>query len=358
MIRSAFTARGMWVALAVLVATSATALSAHVEVGELGDRPRPQVVPPPPPAPGSPVAAFVAELVVHRPVGYRGLTVFPLTLRRVRDAYDYATLDESVHAGWLVVTERGAGTVPQVMVQNTSSRTVFLMAGELIAGGKQNRIIADDVLVPPYSPPIPIAVRCIEQGRWHGRSPKFKAQAGVAPQSVRRQAQTGASQEQVWSEVRHRLRAMGQTPAGEDLAAAVRSPAVQGKLAEYVEAIVPGLPRQCVGVVVAQGVGIVGTDAFANWRVFSKLRRKVLHAYALDVLSPKPIPSPYRSPAVWDVQRFLNRAAGARLAYVATPGAGRLARLSGVAWGSALMAHAGVVHLSLAQPIVRPLQPR
>jgi len=335
-------------ALVLAFVAAGAASGAHLEVGDLGEQPREHIVPPRP-RPGNPVAELIRHLVVQPARHYRGLTVFALTTRRVLDSYDYATLDESLRSGWLTITEVGQGSVPQVAVQNTSSRYVFLMAGELITGGKQNRTIADDVMISPHSGPITIAVRCIEKGRWQGAASGFGSKGGVAAFEIRRQTQTGASQERVWGEVDRRLKALGQSPPGQDLAAAVRSPRVQRTLGEYAEAILPVLPRRCVGLVVARGGAIVGTDVFCNARLFSKLRGKVLSAYALDVLGRRfPALAP---PSENQVRSYLRQAARARLAYVSTPGAGQLARLSGAAAGSALIMNGSVTHLGLFQPV-------
>ena len=336
-------------ATAAMLTTGSSGRAAHVEVGELGDRPAQRVIPRP--RPGTPVAELVHSLVVHPPTRYRGLAVFPLTARHVFDTYDYATLDESVRMGWLTVSEVGQGTVPQVAVENRSDRYVFLMAGELITGGKQNRAIAGDVMIPPRSGPIIIAVRCIEKGRWQGRTSAFGARGGITGFEIRRQAQAGASQESIWAAVDSRLKALGESPAGQDLEAALRAPKVRRVLAEYAEAILPGLPHGCVGLVAARGRTIVGADVFCHARLFNKLRGKVLQAYALDAIGTRlrhmPLP-----PTQHEARGFLRRAAAARLDYVPTPGAGRVARLSGEVGGSAMIVARAVTHLNIYRPLV------
>ena len=89
-----------------------------------------------------------------------------------------------------------------------------------------------------------------------------------------------------------------------------------------------------------------------DWAAFMgelKLRGKVLSAYALDVLGRRfPALAP---PSENQVRSYLRQAARARLAYVSTPGAGQLARLSGAAAGSALIMNGSVTHLGLFQPV-------
>lgn len=324
--------------------------AAHVEVGELGDRPGRHVMPPPP-QPTNPIAELLGHIAVHPARRFRSLVVFPLTAHRVFDPCDYATLDESVRMGWLKLSEVGEGTVPQVAAENTSDRYIFLMAGELITGGKQNRAIADDVVIAPHSGPIVIAVRCIERGRWKGRTGAFGARGGITGFEIRRRTQTGASQESIWAAVDRRLKAVGESPAGQDLEAALRSPNVRRALAEYADAILPGLPPGCVGMVVAHGHTIVGADVFCHARLFGKLRAKVLEAYALDAIGVE-YPAAAMPPSQRDVRAFLRQTAAARVAYVQTPGAGRLARLSGEVDGSAMVRQGAVIHLTAYPALV------
>ena len=328
--------------LVAIALSAATAQAAHVEVGDLGPKPGVQPVPVPPPA--NPVAELIQCLEVHPPRRWRGLSVFPLTATRTFDTYNYATLDEGLASGALIFSEVGEGRVPQVAVVNTSSRYTFLMAGETIRGGKQNRVIASDVMLPPRSGRIVIDVRCIEKGRWKGAA-AFGDKAGVAGFGVRRRVQSGATQEHIWSEVAERLKSLGQSPAGEDFAAAARAPEVQRQLAECERVIFPGLPGRCVGVVVARGNRIAGADVFCHDALFAKLRRKVLHGYALDVIGVRfgaAMPMDERH-----VQAFLRNAANARLEYVATPGVGQRARLVGVAGGHAIILNRAVTHMGL-----------
>ena len=55
---------------------------------------------------------------------------------------DYLTLDEAVSANSLEITEKADGPqVSAINVVNRSDRPVFLMAGELLIGCKQDRMI-------------------------------------------------------------------------------------------------------------------------------------------------------------------------------------------------------------------------
>ena len=48
----------------------------------------------------------------------------------------------------------------------------FLMAGEQLAGGKQNRVLNASIMVAAHSE-LPLPVSCVERGRWAYRSAHF-----------------------------------------------------------------------------------------------------------------------------------------------------------------------------------------
>jgi hypothetical protein len=99
---------------------------------------------------------------------YGGLTVFWLHASGAAAPFSIRTLDEARSRGELLVRERDQATVSALVVENRGPVQVLLLAGEILEGGKQNRIVIEDVLVPPRSGPLSLPVYCVEQGRWAG----------------------------------------------------------------------------------------------------------------------------------------------------------------------------------------------
>lgn len=68
----------------------------------------------------------------------------------------YLVLHEAMQAGVCTVRETGAdedgnvsGDVNTLLVSNTGSKPIFLMAGDLVLGGKQDRVLAESLVVDP-----------------------------------------------------------------------------------------------------------------------------------------------------------------------------------------------------------------
>jgi hypothetical protein len=147
-----------------------------------------------PPERINPVEALLRAASIDQPWQHEGLTIFPVRLDPVRSFGKPLTLDEAVDEGALKISELGSGEVNRVMVNNRSDHHIFLMAGEAITGAKQDRMVKDDLLLPPHTRR-EIGVYCVEHGRWT-EGTEFKSGKFMAPSNMRKRAMARQS----WSD--------------------------------------------------------------------------------------------------------------------------------------------------------------
>jgi hypothetical protein len=186
-----------------------------------------------------------------------------------------------------------AARVNELAIQNLSDRPLLLLAGEVVSGGKQDRVVARERIVPPHSEPIPLGVFCVEPGRWQGASHQFSSARTMAHPQLRKQVTEAQDQQKVWNEVaqaNQRLAIMaapadaatgGFTPSG-SYARTMEAKPVQDKLGEQTRNFAGRLPRGAVGVVVALNGRIVWADLFASPALFDRYRDKLLQSYVVE----------------------------------------------------------------------------
>ncbi len=303
-------------------AVSADGAELSSDAGQSG--PAPPVRPAPPAA--NPIADLVRRCVVLPGHHYKGLTVFPVQASDPLLPMNPLTLDEATAMRAIIVTEKGLGQVPVLVVENRSAQFIFIMAGEILVGGKQNRIFRADVLLPPHSGPIELAAYCVEQGRWAAPSAPFASGGNLAAPQVRFEAQKSADQRVIWEGVAETSRTLGQASATQDYNYLYEQRDVSKQVAEYRDALCRALPRHVIGIVVARDSDIIGADLFGNASLFLKLRNKVLDSYAIGSLnrfSKMPPPDPVAA------QQFLFRVLAARYWAEPSPGAGVTGRAVG-----------------------------
>src|ERR1700737_505603 len=293
------------------------------------------------------------------PVTYENIAIFPVVSGSSQDTSSFLTLEEGLASGEVIVSERGAAgmvrnrgvvrptatpqydsaaSVNQLVLINRSKRPVLLLAGELVSGGKQDRIIGKDRIVPAGAEPLPLDVFCVEHGRWMGSSSQFTAAKTIVHPSVREQAAVDQKQTEVWAAVaggstataRSSLPSSAPAPriSSDALADAISSEAptqsyrkiyessrVGGSVDSFVEQVQRRFARatsglkgeRVVGVVVAYGGEVAWSDIFASGDLFHQYWSKLLRGYAVEALAR---PTLRETASAEDAREFLRRPNG------------------------------------------------
>ena len=306
-----------------------------------------------PGSPATPPSRPEGDWRLLDPVTYENISVFPVVSPYSPDTSLFLTLEEGLANGDVAVREQGSesmvrgrdgrpvyipqsgtgASVNQLVLINRSKRPLLLLAGELVSGGKQDRVIGKDRIVPVGAPPLPLDVFCVEHGRWTGSS-QFAAAKTIVHPSVRERAAVDQKQTEVWDAVRSgtTLKAAPAAPAARmtmgDIQGAIasngrteayeqiyQSHAVGVSIDDFVDEVqrrfanaTAGLKgERVVGVVVAYGGEVAWSDIFASGDLFDHYWRKLLRSYAVEALTR---PS-YRQVASRDnANEFLRRLNG------------------------------------------------
>ena len=272
------------------------------------------------------------------PIRHGNLTIFPVVASKTYSTGEFLTLDEGLRSGDVVVTEAGnvqglirrhgaprernydGAQVNRLVLVNNSKRPLLLLAGEIVTGGKQDRVIGKDRIVPPESDPVDLNVFCVEPGRWVATSEHFGASgvmyggmsgsnasppmALMAQPSVRAKAMADKDQSKVWEEVRKQQSAeavavMADAPmAGRELeqtssyARVMENSEVKKQvdsvarpMEENYRSLIHELKdRNAVGVVVAVNGRIIWADVFASTDLLQKYWPKLVRSYASEAV--------------------------------------------------------------------------
>jgi hypothetical protein len=209
------------------------------------------------------------------------------------------------------------------MLVNNSDKPLLLLAGEIVTGGKQDRIVGKDRIVPAKSEPIDLDVFCVEPHRWEGASNRFHSFGySMAQPSIRKEAMKSGNQQAVWNEVAQSRQAVADVVAGAAPEIATSSSYAQAMQNRFVQdrldAVVGPMERtydeitnelkgqHAIGAVVAVGGDIIWADTFASGSLFGKYWPKLLHSYAAETVSRTAWHKPNSAPSVARAQSFLD----------------------------------------------------
>jgi hypothetical protein len=151
------------------------------------------------------VGVYASVGTLTGPIAYRNLQVFLVHGDTQLEDHHYATLSEALENGTVVVRE--TGNVNELSIENLSKTvTVFLNAGDIVKGGRQDRTVRDDLILPPLSGRVPLAAFCVEHGRWTKRgsedSAAFSSNTRIlSSRKEKLAARYGSNQSDVWSGV-------------------------------------------------------------------------------------------------------------------------------------------------------------
>jgi len=247
------------------------------------------------------------------------------------------------HPVWEESHRNDGAEVNRLVLVNNSKKPLLLLAGEIVTGGKQDRIIGKDRLVPAESDPVDLSVFCVEPGRWVATSGKFGAPSAMVQPSVRSKAMADKDQQKVWSEVNNSKQAMAlelSAPARQAVevtssyAGAIENREVQHKLdsvaapvqQEYQSVIRQLRDKNAVGVVVAVNGEIIWADIFASTNLLEKYWPKLVRSYAAESMMQQVKTG---TADVKAAQEFLSRRQGRREVVENEPGLYRHTEVSG-----------------------------
>lgn len=322
-------------------------------------------------AAGGPMEPPHSSYRVMAPIESGNLLLFPIVQSGKTPASPFLTLDEGIKSGQVEVTEAGrvrglvrprptlgrlddgvlrpipnppqyrGDQVNTLVLVNNSNRPLLLLAGEIVTGGKQDRVIAKDRIVPAGNDPIDLGVFCIEPGRWTEDTATFRGSAKAPGQSmmvqpsVRAKAMVEKDQQEVWNSVHGTIAAAlaapapsgivvdGRQPVAGDLdslgttsyARAMQSAAVSEKVDEAAAPVMKSREQvleklreeRAVGVVVAVRGEIVWADIFSDTDLLGRYWTKLVRSYAAESLLGG---ETHSAPTVADAQHFLDAPAG------------------------------------------------
>jgi hypothetical protein len=321
---------------------------------------------------------------VLEPIRHGNLTVFPVVTAKSYPTGEFMTLDEGLRSGDVVVTEAGnvqglirrrstpavrrgrdGAQVNRLVLVNNGKRPLLLLAGEIVTGGKQDRVIGKDRIVPAESDPVDLSVFCVEPGRWITASDHFGASeamygsavgearpnapapmAMMAQPSVRAKAMADKDQNEVWAEVRKQQQSVSVqvAAASPELATEVSRTSSYARVMEneevkkQVDSVAKPIEqnyqslirqlhdRNAVGVVVAVNGRIIWADVFASTDLLEKYWPKLVRSYASEAVVTR---AKEIEVGVGQAQSFLGNMEGRREMIESEPGVYRHSEVSG-----------------------------
>ncbi len=281
-----------------------------------------------------PAFADTASNRLSGPFTYKNLTIWLVRGSGQTASANLMTLQEATERKLVRVHE--TGNVRRLQVENLSDRQIFIQAGDILKGGRQDRVITSDLILPPKSGLVAIGAYCVERGRWSRRGKESAKQfasaktslpsrklkialygghpAKVRPQRLRHGGQSvqgrihgriqrragGSTQDQVWRGVARLQKKLAKNVKSDvrsgksrtSLQLSLENKALRRTLMGYRTALAgapgklgPGKFGHVVGAVVVINGKVSTADVYAHPALFRKMWSKMLHAAATEAVA-------------------------------------------------------------------------
>jgi hypothetical protein len=233
------------------------------------------------------------------PYGYKNLTVYLIHGADREDTTKMLTLEEAIEQRKVVVRE--TSNVNELSVENTSDdHHVFLQAGDIVKGGKQDRVVANDLVLKPRSGIVPLPSFCVENGRWTKRGGEnvqaFEASKNrLNSKALKLAAQEDENQGTVWqkvAEVQDKLgsrlkKSVRAAQSASSLQLSIEDKDVSVGASEYVTALTGLLAQSPDSIGYTFGINgqINSGDIYAGHDLFARLWGKLLNASAMEAFA-------------------------------------------------------------------------
>jgi hypothetical protein len=291
------------------------------------------------------------------PYTHENLSIFLIHRARNASSKRFLTLQEAMDQKKVVVYE--TSNVNELLIENLSSEDIYVQSGDIVKGGRQDRVFPDDFMLTSNSGKIPIASFCVERGRWSKRGREgadqfSKADKAVAGKSLKVAVRDKKDQLEVWNQVaqsQQNLAAATMVGAGAGVAGGTGGAGRGGgvvaaraftppptssmqlaledkKVVEATDAYIRSLSKiidgkkDVVGYAFAINGRVNSADVYASNDLFRRMWPKLLNVSAVEALTERP---KMKTSAPPDVSTVRSALADAETGPVSSKGvAGRL----------------------------------
>jgi hypothetical protein len=200
----------------------------------------------------------------------------------------YTTLEKALNESKIKVEEVSVGgSVNTLKFKNQSKDTIIIGMGDIVKGGKQDRVIEKDTLICPGQT-MSLSVYCVEHGRWTASSSgyTFNAYHSNINNVVRKSIVKEKSQGKVWDNVAAINSTNGTNTSTGTYTAVTQSVKYNETIKEYKDAFTKSLAADSsiVGILAVTGDRIIGCDIYATPKLFRDNAANVLNSYISEAI--------------------------------------------------------------------------
>jgi len=199
------------------------------------------------------------------------------------------TMQKALREKKLKINEiKGSGNadVRVIEMRNMSKEAIVIQSGEILIGGKQDRIVSQTMILPPDKEKYYVNVFCVEKGRWARKAKPFNY-FRQADMSLRRATDVSRKQHNIWENIENQFKVSGkksQTEAYKDILAERRFIEEDSLYVKFFTDKLSRTDSNFAGFIAITGGQIIGTDLYSTKEMAMEAFQNTLRSYAATAI--------------------------------------------------------------------------
>lgn len=235
------------------------------------------------------------------PTSALNLTAWFVSVPATSGIPNYTVLEEAMETQTGLLHE--TGDVNELLIENPGDLDLFIQAGDIVKGGRQDRTLGADFIVPARSGKVPIPVFCVESARWHKRRNESDAHFSkssdfASSKKLRAALRAKKSQGEVWASVEEEQSKLSKS-IGLSAKAAMSPSSLQlsyemkdtsAAAGKYLTELENAPSPESAGVIWAINGKFSHADIYGDAALFRKVWKKLLRAAAFEAIGERTQP--------------------------------------------------------------------
>jgi len=225
---------------------------------------------------------------------YKNLKIVPIRWTG-KGGWDYPlngniiSLGDAVTKGLARISERGTASTDNVhwlIVENLEHKNIFIASGDIVSGGRQDRMVSRDTVMGANIAKMQIPVMCVEEGRWSEKEKKFTYEE-KANLHVRKVLDRSKNQVMIWREIYDQLdrdKVKNSSLAYMSRKADKKFVAEEQEYWNFFEQKFKKADSTIIGVVCISGKNVIGCDIYASTSLFYTELPSVMGGYIHEAI--------------------------------------------------------------------------
>lgn len=258
------------------------------------------------------ITLMIENVTILDPLTYQNISIYPLKAPQTEAAPVPKTamlsFTDAIKTNSLQLRELASASVGMMQIRNLTQSDIFIAAGTIIEGGKQDRIFARDTIISRNSKEwSDLAVFCCEADRWSTTPKETHLQGEIASPMLKKVLYRQKGQWEVWNTIDAQKTSINDRATTSALQTAFSAQKYRDFLAEAAPAMGKMPDKNIIGIAVSISGKLELIELFNNPELFESNYRALMNSAVLEAFVMQNNPDIQSSSLIPDGKRSVKK---------------------------------------------------